>query len=117
MTSTGKLGATLSQFGIFRRDRHSVAAVEFAMILPIMLTIYFGGVDLGDGFAIDLKVTEVAHDVADLATQYVTIDNSDMSSLLNASAAIVAPNASSNIVVTVSDGEHQFHGQRNGHME
>jgi Flp pilus assembly protein TadG len=103
MTSLGKLGTAFSRFRIFRRDHHGVAAVEFAMILPVMLTIYLGSVEAGDGFAIDLKVTEVARDVADLATQYVTIDNSDMSSILNASAAIIAPYSAANIVVTVSE--------------
>jgi Flp pilus assembly protein TadG len=88
---------------IFRGDHRGVAAIEFALILPIMLTIYIGGTELGDGFAIDIKVTEVAHSVADIASQYVTIDNSDMSNILGASAAIIAPYSSANIVVTVSE--------------
>src|SRR5579872_2313349 len=103
MTPTSKLNGVLRRFWIFHRDRRGVAAVEFSLILPIMLTIYLGGVEVGDGFAVDLKVTEVAHSVADLASQYVTIDDSDMSNILNASAEIVAPYSALNIIVTVSE--------------
>ena len=87
----------------FRSDRGGVAAVEFALILPVMLTIYLGGVEVGDGYAIDTRVTLVARSVTDLATQYITIDNQDMSNILGASTEIVAPYASANITVTVSE--------------
>jgi Flp pilus assembly protein TadG len=103
MTSTGKSGAILSRFGNFKRDCRGVSAVEFAMILPLMLTIYLGGVEVGDGFAIDVKVTEVARAAADLTTQFVSIDNSEMSSIFNLSEQIVAPYSLANIVVTVSE--------------
>jgi Flp pilus assembly protein TadG len=41
--------------------------------------------------------------VTDLATQYITIDNLDMSTILGASTSIVAPYAATNITVTVSE--------------
>jgi Flp pilus assembly protein TadG len=93
----------LSRLRRFRSDRGGVAAVEFSLILPVMLTIYLGGIEVGDGFAIDTRVTLVARSVTDLATQYVTIDNQDMSNILGASAAIVAPYAAANTTVTVSE--------------
>ena len=93
----------LSSLRRFYRDRRGVAAVEFALILPIMLTIYLGGVEVGDGFAIDTRVTLVTRAVTDLATQYVTIDNSDMSTILNASTELVTPYSSANIIVTLSE--------------
>jgi Flp pilus assembly protein TadG len=68
-----------------------------------MLTIYLGGVEVGDGFAIDTRVTLVTRSVTDLATQYVTIDNQDMSDILGASTALIAPYAATNITVTVSE--------------
>jgi Flp pilus assembly protein TadG len=98
-TQTG----VLSRLRRFRSDRGGVAAVEFSLLLPVMLAIYLGGVEVGDGFAIDTRVTLVARSVTDLATQYVTIDNQDMSTILGASTQIVAPYASANITVTVSE--------------
>jgi Flp pilus assembly protein TadG len=93
----------LSRLLGFRRDRRGVAAVEFALVLPLMLTIYMGGVEFGDGYAVDTRVTDVAHSVADLTTQYIQIDNADMSSILNASSVLVSPYSSANITVTVSE--------------
>lgn len=103
MSSKNKCGSIPSFLRSFHEDRGGMAAVEFALILPFMLTIYIGGVEIGDGFAINTKVTEVAHSVADLASQYVTIDNSDISNILGASSSIIAPYSTSNIVVTVSE--------------
>lgn len=103
MSIKNKHAFVLSGLRNFRGDRRGVAAVEFALILPVMLTIYFGGIELGNGLAIEVKVTGTAHIVADLASQYVTIDNSDMSNILGAASSIIAPYSASNIVVTVSE--------------
>lgn len=77
--------------------------MEFALILPLMLTIYLGGIEVGDGFAINSRVTDVAYSVADLASQYVTIDSQDMTNILGASTQIIAPYATTGIIVTVSE--------------
>jgi Flp pilus assembly protein TadG len=92
-----------SRLRAFRSDRRGVAAVEFSLILPVMLTIYLGGVEVGDGFAIDTRVTLVTRSVTDLTTQYITIDNQDMSNILGASTEIVTPYSAANITVTVSE--------------
>jgi Flp pilus assembly protein TadG len=103
MTGVNSLSEPRRLAAEFLGDRRAVAAVEFAFILPLMLTVYFGGIELGDGFAINVKVTETAHLVGDLASQYVTIDNNDMTNILNASSTIIAPYPSANIAMTVSE--------------
>jgi Flp pilus assembly protein TadG len=103
MTVPRKHIGILSRLRRFRKDHRGVAAVEFALILPVMLTIYLGGVEAGDGFAINTRVTLVTRSVTDLATQYVTINNQDMSNILGASTSIVAPYAAANIILTVSE--------------
>ncbi|HUI94578.1 MAG TPA: TadE/TadG family type IV pilus assembly protein [Xanthobacteraceae bacterium] len=50
----------------FAADQHGVSAVEFAILLPLMLTLYFGGVELSDAVSADRKNTLVAHTVGDL---------------------------------------------------
>jgi Flp pilus assembly protein TadG len=102
MIPAGKFG-TIARIGSFGRNREGVAAVEFAAVLPFMLIAYLGSVEVGNGVAIDLRVTQTAHTVADLATQFLSIDNSGMSNILNASAAVLAPYSSSPVVVTVSE--------------
>jgi Flp pilus assembly protein TadG len=72
-------------------DRSGVAAVEFALLLPIMLSLYFGAVEIGDAYTIDRKVTHITSSLADLVTQSRTISNADMDNILDATASIITP--------------------------
>jgi Flp pilus assembly protein TadG len=87
------------------RGQGGMAAVEFAVILPFMLTAYLGGIELGDGVAINRKVTITTRSVADLATRYPGapgIADTDMSNILGASSTILAPYPSGPLAITVS---------------
>ena len=79
------------QVSSLRRDQSGVSAVEFAMLLPLMITLYLGAVEISQGVAIQRKVTLTARTVADLASQVTSINNADMTNLLNAASAVVAP--------------------------
>ncbi len=87
----------------WRRDRRGAAADEFALILPIALFLFTGTVTYGNAIYIDRKVTLTARTVTDLVTQYSSVANTDVQTVLGASAAIVAPYSTANIVVTVSE--------------
>jgi len=91
----------------FARDRDGVSAVEFAIILPFMLTLYLGGAELGDGMAIQFKATLAARTVADLASQSITIPDASttMNDILGAASTVVAPYSAANMTVTVSELE------------
>src|SRR3954470_16355345 len=86
-----------------RRDQRGVSAVEFAMLLPLMITLYLGAVEISQGVGIDRKVTLTTRTVADLASQVSSINNADMTNLLNASAAVIAPYDTTKLKVTVSE--------------
>ena len=88
----------------FVRERDGVSAVEFALILPFMLTLYLGGSELGDGMAIQFKATLAARTVADLATQYTNIpDTTTMNQIIAAASTVATPYATANMTVTVSE--------------
>jgi Flp pilus assembly protein TadG len=86
----------------FRRDGGGVSAVEFALVLPLLLSLYIGSMEVSQGIAADRKVTLMARTVADLASQVSTITNADMNNLLNASAAVMQPYSASALKITVS---------------
>ena len=51
------------------RDRSGIAATEFAVIVPMMLVMFFGVVEFSSALAVDRKVTLVARTLSDLTSQ------------------------------------------------
>jgi Flp pilus assembly protein TadG len=93
-----------------RQDQRGVAAVEFAIILPFMLTLYLGIVELSKGYMASQRMTLVARTLADLTAQQqqlqtggtTNITDSIMSNIFGASSAIMAPYSTTNLKMTVS---------------
>jgi Flp pilus assembly protein TadG len=102
MTPVSKSTDLLARLRGFARGQDGMAAVEFAVLLPFMLVAYLGGVEVGDGVAIDRKVAITTRAVADLASRYTKITDATMSTILGASATIIQPFASGPLAVTVS---------------
>lgn len=90
------------RMALFLSDRRGLAAVEFALILPIMLLLYLGGVEVTQAVTIDRKLTLTVRTVADLASQSATLTSSDVTNILNASVAVMAPYSNSKVKLTVS---------------
>jgi Flp pilus assembly protein TadG len=86
----------------FARDRRGVSAVEFALVAPLLIALYLGCVEVSDGVSADRKVTLTASTVANLAGRVTTITAADMTNILDASSAIIAPYSTSNLAITVS---------------
>ena len=84
-------------------DVRAVAAVEFAIVLPFMLLLWLGGVGFGNALAISVKVSETAHTVADLVSRNACVNSSSLSNMLSASSATIAPYASGNATIVVSE--------------
>src|SRR3954463_5098311 len=80
-----------------------IAAVEFALLLPLLLLVLFGAIEVGTAIVIKSKLRTAASTVAEIANQYTTIQNSDMTGILGAAAAIITPYAVSNTSVVISE--------------
>ena len=89
----------------FSTDADAVAATEFAIVVPFMLVLLVGGVELGDGMAINVKVSATAHSVADMVTQNTSLSTASLQNILTGATAIIAPYPvnSSQLSVTVSE--------------
>jgi Flp pilus assembly protein TadG len=85
-------------------DCRGVAATEFAMIVPIMLLLFFGTVEVSSLFAIQRKVTLVVHAASDLTSQSLdSINAVDMQNVFAASGAIMLPYSLTPLTATVSE--------------
>lgn len=89
-------------------DVRAVAATEFAIVTPFMLVLYVGGVELGNGLAMNVKVSATAHSVADMISQNTAVTSTQMDGILAAATAIMAPypvkNGSTSLMtITVSE--------------
>ena len=86
----------------FRRDRRGMSAVEFAMLLPLMVTLWLGCEEVSKAVAIQRKVTIAARTVADLSSQVTSINNADMANVLKSAEAILNPFPGGPLSVTLS---------------
>jgi len=85
------------------RDNSGIAATEFAVIVPIMLVLFFGTVEFSSGIAVDRKVTLVARTLSDLTSQSTSVANSDVTNFFTASCKILTPYAPAPTQATVSE--------------
>jgi Flp pilus assembly protein TadG len=75
----------------FRDDRRGVALVEFAFILPVMLTLYLGCIAVTIGVSTDRKLSLLTHSLADLVAQDDTIVSTETDDIFLAAKAIMMP--------------------------
>jgi Flp pilus assembly protein TadG len=86
-----------------RRDSRGVAAVEFAMIVPLMLLMLFGTIDVSSGVAVKRKVTLVARTLSDLTSQSKAVHDTDVTDFFAASNGIMWPYPSAPVQATISE--------------
>ena len=72
-------------------DGSGVAAIEFAMLVPIMLVLFFGTVIFSSGVAVDRKVTLMARTFSDLVSQNISVSSVQLQNFFNADVAIMTP--------------------------
>jgi Flp pilus assembly protein TadG len=75
----------------FVADKRALAATEFAMIVPLMLVMFFGTVEFSSAVAIDRKVTLMARTLSDLTSQSTSVGDSDMTNFFAAAIGIMTP--------------------------
>ena len=84
-------------------DRSGLAAVEFAMIFPIMVVLYFGVVEFASAIAVDRKATQVARTLSDLTSQSMTVADTDIKNFGEAAKAIMTPYPPSPLVSSITE--------------
>src|SRR6204780_4197431 len=105
-----RLMAVIIRQAVCRRfiaSQRGVAALEFAMIMPVMLILFLSSFDVGNAIIVYLKVRTATYELAAITNQYGTgstaqISTSTMSTITLATSAVMAPFSTSAAVVTIS---------------
>lgn len=92
----------LGKISRLARDKRGVSAVEFALLAPVMLGLYFGCAEIATGVGTDRKVSLIAAALANLSAQTTTIATADMTNILDASGAIITPYDASKLKMTIT---------------
>jgi Flp pilus assembly protein TadG len=80
-----------------------VAAVEFAMIIPLMAAMLIGTNEFAAGVAIDRKVTIMARTLSDLTSQNTEVTDAKLTNFFNAGKSIMTPYPSAPVQGTITE--------------
>lgn len=86
-----------------RADCRGIAATEFAVIVPIMLVMFFGTVEFSSGVAVDRKVTLMARTLSDLTSQSTSVTDTDLTNFFAASSGIMTPYSATPTQSTITE--------------
>jgi Flp pilus assembly protein TadG len=87
----------------FRKRTEGVAAVEFALILPIMLTLLLGSIEISQAVTVDRRVTQVSTTTGDLVARAdKDIASSEINDIMKVGAWLMKPYDDTSLKVTIS---------------
>lgn len=80
-----------SRIARFLRHRGGVAAVEFALVAPLLLSLYFVTMEVSQGIEANKKVGRVGSLIADLITQQQTITPTELDAIMDIGSSVLRP--------------------------
>lgn len=114
-SSAALAGGLLRRLRGFPLANAGIAAVEFALILPVMLLLYLGMAEVTTAVNVNRKMTILSRTLADLTSRAAGgVNNAEMDSIFGASLTVMSPFSMadlqmrvSSVVITESGGAPQ----------
>ncbi len=75
----------------YRKSEHGVAAVEFALVSPILFMLLLGGVEVGRYILVHQKVEKMAYSVSDVVSQLDAVTSGDVDVVFGAATELMNP--------------------------
>lgn len=85
----------------FQTDRDGMAAVEFALIVPLLLMLLVGTVEFSQALTVDRRVTQIASSTADLVSRNKEISTSEVAGIMQIVGHLMRPYDPSRLRVTL----------------
>ena len=73
----------------FRQDERGIAAIEFAIIAPIMVGMYFGLAEIASAISVDRRISHGTNVAGDLATQQPQLKDADIEEVVAAALRVM----------------------------
>ena len=89
--SLSKITGSKNPFQKFYRERKGVAALEFAIIAPILILLFIGTLEISLAVSVDRKVSRISSSVADLITQSQEFNADGLDAIMDISNQIMFP--------------------------
>ena len=74
-----------------KSDQSGVSAVEFALLMPLLIMIYFGLAETTQMLMADRRISQVAFSVGDLVSRTDQIDDAQMADIFTVARVIMEP--------------------------
>ncbi|TIN31447.1 MAG: pilus assembly protein [Mesorhizobium sp.] len=103
-----RAGAHLRTAGVWRKasrfwsDRRGIAAVEFALIMPILLIMYLVTMEASQAIETSKKVSRIGSMVADLVTQQTSVAKADVEGIMKIGPVTLQPYSRTAPTITIT---------------
>lgn len=86
----------------FRQDQNGLSAVEFALLAPVMILLYFGMVELCQAYMAQKRMSHVASMVADMTARAETVNKNGLDDTFNIGGQVMQPFSATPLTMRVS---------------
>jgi Flp pilus assembly protein TadG len=80
-----------------------VAAIEFALVIPMIILVYAGGFEIVQAATVNRKLTDTTVQLANVTTQYTSVAQPDLANIFAASSQIMAPYPTGSLTIVLSE--------------
>lgn len=85
-----------------KEDRAGMGAVEFALLVPMLIVVYLASFELTMGLSVNKKVSSATSTVADLVTRQKNVDKAFLAAMGDVAKAIFAPYGTSGLSLKIT---------------
>jgi Flp pilus assembly protein TadG len=84
-------------------DRRGVAAVEFALLVPVVIVVYLAGFEVMEAATVSRKLTDTTVQIANVTSQYTSMSSTDVANVLGASSQIMTPYPTTSLSIVLTE--------------
>lgn len=97
-----RLSGIMMSFNRLAGDRRGVGAIEFALIAPLLISLYITAFELTIGLSVAKRVTRSAGTIADLLTREKSVDKATLATMKDLAKSLFVPYSPRDLTIHVT---------------